>query len=558
MASADEVWRAAAKGLPLPPDCLRGAPSSSVSQLLQVATWNDHGPTLDALLDASINMDSQEPVDDALINMPLEHYGSLLALAARHGSCSAAAALLRAKACIDQVPSSPVWCRPCRPIEWAAAYGHEAVVRLLLESKAGLDVYDKMDALSFASQRGHMGVVSALLGANARIDTCRPCLAPLSSAAGQGHKDIVSVLLAAPAKPFKRNEHCGAALDAAAEKGHVAVMALLVEVKANVNATHGIYGGTPLITAAQCRYDAATSLLVAAKAHVDATDRHGRTALYLACRASTVTILVDAKASLDKANHEDVTPLCHLAEQGWCVDRARILLRAKADVNRRGHVKTPLSCAVRKGHEDVVRLLLEHKADMYQAVCGHQTPLICAAISGHASIVQAFVEKKADVNTVGPKQQTLLWYAAKAGGQYLVEFLLKQKADVDRADKERRTPLQVCARTNAHTCVAEVLLQHKANVAHLDRRRQTPLAHAAIKGSTLTARLLLEHKADIDSVNCEGRTPLLWAAMNGHQCVAETLVDLKADVNLADHDGHTPAWWAAKNQLPLMLQLLEG
>ena len=113
------MWRAAAKGLPLPPDCLRGALFPWVSHLLQVATWNDHGPTLDALLDASVTAINERDMGG---RTPLHH-------ACADGHVPVVALLLHAKARVDICDSkggSPL-----------ASQGHAAVVALLHQHKQG-------------------------------------------------------------------------------------------------------------------------------------------------------------------------------------------------------------------------------------------------------------------------------------------------------------------------------------------------------------------------------------------------------------------------------------
>ena len=65
-----------------------------------------------------------------------------------------------------------------------------------------------------------------------------------------------------------------------------------------------------------------------------------------------------------------------------------------------GHIygPTPLWCAAEKGHEAVVKLLLEKGAD---TECKHRyddsTPLWCAAEKGHEAVVKLLLEKGADI-----------------------------------------------------------------------------------------------------------------------------------------------------------------
>lgn len=74
------------------------------------------------------------------------------------------------------------------------------------------------------------------------------------------------------------------------------------------------------------------------------------------------------------------TPLLYAA-MGRHVDACRLLLGRGADLTLSDHRGgSALHCAVAKGHEGVVRLLLEHGADQQARVCGTWTPLAVAAL----------------------------------------------------------------------------------------------------------------------------------------------------------------------------------
>ncbi|KAH8648185.1 ankyrin repeat-containing domain protein, partial [Tricladium varicosporioides] len=57
--------------------------------------------------------------------------------------------------------------------------------------------------------------------------------------------------------------------------------------------------------------------------------------------------------------------------------------------------QTPLSCAAEKGHEAVVKLLLEKGAALEVQSSSGQTPLSWAAVNGHEAVVKLLLEKGA-------------------------------------------------------------------------------------------------------------------------------------------------------------------
>jgi len=60
------------------------------------------------------------------------------------------------------------------PLSWAARYGHEAVVKLLLEKGAAIETTDikyGQTPLTWATENGHEGVVKLLLEKGGAIET---------------------------------------------------------------------------------------------------------------------------------------------------------------------------------------------------------------------------------------------------------------------------------------------------------------------------------------------------------------------------------------------------
>jgi len=141
--------------------------------------------------------------------------------------------------------------------------------------------------------------------------------------------------------------------------------------------------------------------------------------------------LLDGRPELvNRLDHEGFAPL-HRAAISGRVNEAELLLEQGASVEARQaeYHGRPLQYAAAAGHEQVLRLLLRHEAEVDSADRLGRTPLIWAAMKGQPRAAEILLAAGADPNARSTSSWTALHFAAKEGHEYLVRLLLKQGAD---------------------------------------------------------------------------------------------------------------------------------
>ena len=169
----------------------------------------------------------------------------------------------------------------------------------------------------------------------------------------------------------------------------------------------------------------------------------------------------------------------------------------------------------------VVRFLLEHGSDPFDAMDDGRTPLHLAAIGGHEELLAALLaasDERTGVDAMTEDGRTALHLAALGGNVPSVRLLMAHGADVDLprpgGDAEGGTPLHIAAEHN-RLAVAKLLLEAGAEPERrTGKRDESPLDLAPAKGHLDMVRLLLAHGSSPDGPGLaaaarKGRTAVL-------------------------------------------------
>ncbi|HWY48795.1 MAG TPA: ankyrin repeat domain-containing protein [Bryobacteraceae bacterium] len=493
------------------------------------------------------------------------------------------------------------------PVSDAAMKGDKAALRTLLDQKADVNApqTDGATAIQWAAYRDDIEMASLLITAGANVKLAnREGATPLYLASIHGNPVMIDKLLNAGADPNERGPEGETPLMLASRAGNLDAIKVLLDHQADINAADKIRGTTALMWASEQSHPAAVQLLIARGAKVSAATepdtRNSRNNL-----ANTVTqrlnssfgVVGQARARAGtapgspgpanpagaasagppkktpdgEAGGDDVaiffgpprkkdggglTPLVYAARED-CLECAKILLDAGADVNQRTHYGwTALLTATQNRHYKLASYLLDHGANPNIANNGGWTPLYLATDnrnieSGdypvrapdmeHLDYMKLLIDKGANVNAricgTDSTEKKCIGDSTETRNNFTMQWLFEDGA----------TPFLRAAQSG-DIPLMKLLLAHGADPKIFTAHNVTPLAVASgigwVEGVTFewseketleAVKMCLDLGIDPNVKDDEGRTSLHGAAHKGRPEVIQLLVDHGA--NLDAHDG---------------------
>uniref|UniRef100_A0A8C3VQ20 Ankyrin repeat and death domain containing 1A n=1 Tax=Catagonus wagneri TaxID=51154 RepID=A0A8C3VQ20_9CETA len=277
-----------------------------------------------------------------------------------------------------------------------------------------------------------------------------------------GHLPILQILVNSGAKIHCENKDGLSLLHCAAQKGHVPVLAFVIEDLEDVALDHADkLGRTAFHRAAEHGQLDALDFLVGSGCDHGIQDKEGNTALHLAAHRGHPAVLqrlVDIGLDLEEQNLEGLTAL-HAAAEGIQPDCVRLLLGAGSSVNALTQKKQScLHYAVLGGSEDMVRALIHAGAST--SVPDHQgaSPLHLAVRHNFPTLVRLLIDAGSDLDATDNRQQTPLHLAAEHARQDVAEMLLVAGVNLNLTDKQGKTALAVAARSN-HISLVDMIIK---------------------------------------------------------------------------------------------------
>lgn len=412
------------------------------------------------------------------------------------------------------------------PLHCAVHQGHEAMIELLLEKKANMNLTDKQGNTA------------------------------LHIAAEQGHRKIIRTLLHNRMNSRTANEQGLTALQLAVGTRHdEAIVPLLIKSRFDMDVQNTITGNTALHYAIEFRRPRILQFLLEKGASTNILNRSGMTVLQLACKVDNceaISMLLERGANSEgRSSHGDTALHIAAKEGNWIA--FDLLITGSADINSWGGTgESLLHKQARSGRSVAIAShLLERGANLEACNAQGYTPLQCSALAGNKLMFLFLMREGANLGAHTAKGETVL-HVVPAVNQDCLDILrviLDLKFNPNAVTAAGLTPLHCLIINQAALpdltvgktlAYISLLLSRGADIDAplLSINGETAL-HLAVMTKfpqeTLVS-FLIKNGAAVDARTQEGKTPLLLAAERGRHGIFKILMEAGADPNVKPYD----------------------
>ena len=395
------------------------------------------------------------------------------------------------------------------------------MAKVLLEHGANANLRNEngWSALMFASQKGWTETIKVLIehGANNGInELCSEnALNALIIAAQNGHTETVQYLLEKGARVNLQNSKGMSALMVAAERGHTETTKLLLEQRADVNLQDNI-GKSALFFAVENGHTETTKLLLKQGADTNLLNKDGKTPLF-----------ISVKTVFDTRLYTEMNLLLNLGDDTVNVKNYDTSLR-------------------------MIRLLLDHGADVNTRDSNTWSPLMYASHKGYFEVAELLIEYKAHVNMRSKDGWSALMLASKnyqhkvtqkhliSDHKHTIELLMKHGAKVNMQNNEGMPALMLAVKSNIYA-VVELMKYDVYTGLRTYIDGLSALMIASKNGNTEVVKLLLKHGARVNAQSSNGWSALMFAKENGHKETAQVLEECEGKT-YKEPDDETKKW----------------
>jgi serine/threonine-protein phosphatase 6 regulatory ankyrin repeat subunit B len=324
------------------------------------------------------------------------------------------------------------------------------------------DRYLGWPLLNIAIELGDIPIAKEILAEKPDINATDPDgNNALHVAARKGDSVLLKPLLGKGAKIDAVNTRNETALFLAVESDCLECARILLERGADVTIATKLEI-TPLEIAIQNNRTEIVGVLLKSKSSYAGVHR----ALLLAIEKNMENLsilLIRRDSKLGSRDEKGRSALWYSADRGLVKTSAALIKSGKIDINGQDSTgQSALSHAVRMGHLEVVRLLVNEGADLNIRTNAGNNALMLAVLAKSPAIVELLLTRAIDINNQNNVGDTALMLAAGTGQNDVLEMLLNEGADMQLRNKEKLNAFQI-ANSSGHEDTATIL-RERSNI----------------------------------------------------------------------------------------------
>lgn len=283
----------------------------------------------------------------------------------------------------------------------------------------------------------------------------------------------------------------------------------------------------------------------------------GKTPLIIAVGNSyidTAKILIENGANINAVDIEGWSTLSYAVNNGD-IEIAKLLLENKAKI--KDELLIAIKSPIVESRIDMIKLLIDNKANINYADENGFNPLNIAIESGDMELTKFLITNGANVNSLMQDEVSLIGYAIAQNNMDLLQILIENGANVNYTggDSWADTPLQTASRLGLDN-VVRILLTRNADINAVDMNGNTALHTAALNSQLSVVKLLLEKNPNLDIQNKVGNTALHLAVISGNIDIVGELVLKGANTKIRNNDGKYPRDIARANNSAAIFEVL--
>lgn len=245
---------------------------------------------------------------------------------------------------------------------------------------------------------------------------------------------------------------------------------------------------------------------------------YGQSALMYAAYLSNAQML---KLLLDHGADPNLTLDSYTALSYATVNVECVRILLKKGVNKT-NLQEGLDVAAASGDKEVLRLLLDHGADVNGKDRYGWSALAHALTAGQWETFQILIKSGADPHLPSKNGIPLLISAVRGGNIEAVRFFLKRKFDVNERDEDKQTALMNSEGVD-DVSIAELLIKHGADINAQDKWGMTALIHVTDQKSRGLVEFFIKHRANLNIKDKAGHTALFYAKYHNEPEIAELI-----------------------------------